>query len=81
MFSSENLLIYRCHILSWHRYIDDVLAVWDAELSLLDFLAILNSNNYNLKFEASYSESQITFFDVTIFDQNDGSLGTTLFRK
>lgn len=55
--------------------------VWDTDIPLLrEFLVRLDSNYFNLRFTATYDQQQITFLNVTVYVQEDGSLGTTLFR-
>lgn len=68
--------------LLWHRYIDDVLLIWDGPLALLkQFLSALNTNEYNLTFTHSYSDTEILFLDVLIRLDPQGGVSTTLFCK
>lgn len=70
---SSNLLQ---HVISWHRYIDDVLFFWSGtrdELSqFIDFLAI---NDYNLRFTMECS------LDLEISIDSEGRLYSTLYCK
>lgn len=69
-------------MISWHRYIDDVLMLWDADVSLLEeFLLALNSIYFNLKLTASFDQKSVMFLDVTISVQEDGKIATTLYCK
>lgn len=74
--------MYRCHILSWHRYIDDILILWDRSSELLDaFTQILNTNYFNLSFTMTCSQEITSFLDVEVFAKTDMTLGTTHFHK
>lgn len=72
--------MYLCHILLWHRYIDDVLMLWDGPKELLQtFVQLLNKNVFNLKFTKTCDQKRIYFLEI--FVKPDSTLGTTLFCK
>lgn len=56
--------------------------VWDTDIALLwEFLVRLNSNNFDLKFTASLDQKSITFLDVMVYAQGDGSLRAKHYYK
>ncbi|OCT58440.1 hypothetical protein XELAEV_18002112mg [Xenopus laevis] len=68
-------------LLTWKRYIDDCLFIWQGsneELTL--FLDTLNLNDFNIKLTSSVSKSNVNFLDLTISVDNN-SLITNLYRK
>lgn len=70
------------HVLAWYRYIDDVFLIWDGPDDLLHkFIDFININEFNLSFTMSHSTTEITFLDVLVKKQPDGSLSSQLFRK
>lgn len=65
-----------------HRYIDDILFIWDRPLPLLEsFFHALNNNEYNLTFTNHFSEVEIPFLDVLIGLNPRGEISTSLSRK
>lgn len=69
-------------ILLWYRFIDDLLLVWTGPRDkLLQFLHKLDTNDLNLKFTFKIDTKQISFLDLNIIKQPDGTLGTDLYRK
>ncbi|XP_068115012.1 guanylate cyclase 2G-like [Hyperolius riggenbachi] len=81
LFGSDALVGYLCHIVAWHRYIDDVLMFWTGGVELLnEFVAILNHNNWNLKFTVEYNEHSLAFLDLKINVGPDGLLSTNLYQ-
>lgn len=45
LFDDKSSEIYLCYVLTWHRYIDDVLLVWDEKVELLEqFFKVLTTN-------------------------------------
>lgn len=45
------------------------------------FMSAINKNNFNLNFTMSFSKVMITFLDVKISKDMDGTLSSGLFRK
>ncbi|CAJ0966979.1 unnamed protein product [Ranitomeya imitator] len=69
-------------VVSWWRYIDDVLMIWQGTCDELDaFFTVLNNNSKNIKLTYKYSTSSIEFLDISIFVYGDGFLQTDLYRK
>ncbi|XP_073521541.1 uncharacterized protein [Phyllobates terribilis] len=69
-------------VISWSRYIDDVLFIWQGSTSQLDnFLHHLNNNQLNIKLTYKYSQSCIDFLDLLITRMDDGRIGIDIFRK
>lgn len=69
-------------ITSWHRYIDDVLLFWSGtrdELKL--FMVTISNNEYNIKFTMTCNLRRVRFVDLEISVNEDGTLGSSLFRK
>ena len=55
------------HILSWHRYVDDILGVWDGPPSALtNLLNYLNSLHPSINFTLEVGGSSINYLDLTI---------------
>ena len=55
------------HILSWHRYVDDILGVWDGPLpALTNLLDYLNSLHPSINFTLEVGGSSINYLDLTI---------------
>lgn len=66
----------------WFCYIDNVLLVWKGPTKQLPaFLEQLNINTFNLSFTMTWDKESITFLDVTLYKDTNGSLTTSLFRK
>ncbi|KAM9324806.1 ovostatin-like [Gastrophryne carolinensis] len=81
LFHEDNSRFHR-HVLGWHRYIDDVLVVWQGSVAEFDdFLNDLNTNDFNILLTAQPPAKQVTFLDLTLTINEDGSIGTGLFRK
>ncbi len=80
----ENLYVYTYSkpALLWYRFIDDIFGYYDGTLDELQlFVKHLNSQVESLKFTLEYSETSISFLDVTVTKQKDNSICTDLFRK
>lgn len=78
----ESASIYTHHICMWHRYIDDILIIWDGpKEELKDCLNLMNQNNFNLFFTMTFDLQQVNFLDVTIFKDHTGGLSSRLYRK
>ena len=72
----------------WLRFIDDIFLVWIGdEASLKSFLIYCNEYSKsrdmssNIKFSYSYSLSTVSFLDLKVTIEKDGSLTTSLFSK
>ena len=70
------------------RFIDDIFLVWIGdEASLKSFLKYCNEYSKsrdmssNIKFSYSYSLSTVSFLDLKVTIEKDGSLTTSLFSK
>lgn len=82
LFSYETLSKYLCHILSWHRFINDLFAVWNGPRELFNkFMALINLNTYNLTFTYSCDYKTISFLFLMIQWMDGGLLGSSLYRK
>ncbi|CAJ0958217.1 unnamed protein product [Ranitomeya imitator] len=69
-------------VVSWSRYIDDILFIWQgSESSLLSFLDRLNLNPYNIHLTWHYSKEQVEFLDICIKKDLGGYLTTDVYRK
>ncbi|OCT96688.1 hypothetical protein XELAEV_18008899mg [Xenopus laevis] len=74
--------MYLCHILRWHRYINDIMIIWQGSETLLkEFVAKLNVNTYNLTFTVNHDRERLEFLDIELRKDQQGFLTTTLFRK
>lgn len=72
---------YWAHIAWYGRYIDDLLLVWQGEVSsLTDFHIFLNTNDHNLHFTMEFDRMTIHFLDVTLYHDGNKVL-TKIFRK
>ncbi|XP_077344465.1 uncharacterized protein LOC143988608 [Lithobates pipiens] len=81
-FSREDLSPFLDKIISWFRYIDDVLFFWaGTETELKTFFQLISINNFNLKFTMQHSQSIVNFLDITISVDSEGRLNSLLFRK
>ena len=67
----------------WHRYIDDILYVWDGEVQELeDFIEFLNKQHPSIKFTATYDTKtrSIPFLDMNIHINEQGFFETDLYK-
>ena len=66
----------------WWRYIDDIFMVWThGEDKLEDFINHINSLHSTMKFTHEFSESHISFLDVTVSLDNNNKISKDLFVK
>lgn len=73
---------YRSRVISWYRYIDDILLFWSGtKEELVSFVQYLTLNTFNLRFTMECSQSQIHFLDLVIGLQPNGQIYTALYRK
>lgn len=69
-------------ILCWFRYIDDLFMLWAGSTeALYNFMLMLDTNSYNLKFTMQFNKSSIAFLDVTFSIDSNGTINTSLYRK
>lgn len=58
IFSADDYHMYLCHVLQWHRYIDDITFILQGPEQLLkEFVAKLKTNKFNLSFTLNYDSS------------------------
>ena len=66
----------------WWRYIDDIFMVWThGEEKLNEFITHINSSHNTIKFTHQFSESSISFLDVTVLLDNNNQISTDLYVK
>ncbi|CAJ0966766.1 unnamed protein product [Ranitomeya imitator] len=66
---------------NWIRYIDDIMFVWEGtEDELKDLMTYLNYNDLNVHLTYSFGR-KVTFLDIDISVNEDGTIFTTIFRK
>ncbi|XP_075715706.1 vomeronasal type-2 receptor 1-like [Rhinoderma darwinii] len=79
---TEELSPYTCHILFWGRFIDDILLLWDGDLTLFDkFMVTLNNNKVDMKFTHVIHKKEIMFLDLKISLHPAGGVHTDISRK
>ena len=77
----QMLSSYKHKPLVYFRYIDDIFTIWtDGEDSLNDFLTHCNSQNENIQFEQTISNTSIPFLDVSVTLEGE-KLTTDLYCK
>ncbi|OCT77808.1 hypothetical protein XELAEV_18028905mg [Xenopus laevis] len=82
VFSAEEYEMYLSHVLRWHRYIDDIMLIWQGPEKLLqEFVAKLNVNKFNLTLTLNYHSTRLEFLDTEIKVDKDGQVFTNLYRK
>lgn len=81
MFVNESLQPFLNQVLFWHRLIDDLFLIWTgSETSLIEFIELLNINDFNLRFTLSYDPSSVPFLDLRIIKGPNGQIQTDLYR-
>ena len=81
MLEKQMLSSYKNKPLLYSRYIDDIFMIWtDGEDSLNDFLTHCNSQNKNIQFKQTISNTSILFLDFSI-NLKGGKLTTDLYCK
>lgn len=66
----------------WLRYIDDIFAIYRAsEDEVHEHINHLNEFHPTIKFTSEISRYSINFLDVTVFRNQDNTIGTKLFVK
>lgn len=82
LFSRDDNLTSLNDVISWHRFIEDVLLIWGRNREeLMEFMEALDQNKFNMKFTVDCNQSSVTFLDVQIFINTDNTLGSSLYRK
>ncbi|XP_073421163.1 uncharacterized protein [Dendrobates tinctorius] len=70
------------HVLCWHRYIDDILFLWDGTVQQLeDFMRTLNQNSFNIHLTYTFEFKEINFLYVTLSVDPTGHIQTDVYRK
>lgn len=73
--------LYRSHVKTWLRYIDDVLVIWRGSLDELhQFMNELNNNDRNIRLTYQFDQKRLSFLDLQI-TLDEGQLNTSTFRK
>lgn len=81
VFVNESLQPFLNQVLFWHRLIDDLFLIWTgSETSLIEFIELLNINDFNLRFTLSYDPSSVPFLDLRIIKGPNGQIQTDLYR-
>ncbi|CAJ0967408.1 unnamed protein product [Ranitomeya imitator] len=69
-------------VLSYMRFIDDILFIWQGSHSnLVDYLDYLNNNDRNIRLTHTIRQDSIDFLDLKISIDELGNLHTDVFRK
>ncbi|XP_068113208.1 uncharacterized protein [Hyperolius riggenbachi] len=69
-------------IAGWHRFIDDILILWQgSQEDLKQFLTLLNTNDVNIFLTSDISSTTVNFLDLHIMKDEEGHLISTLYRK
>ncbi len=82
VFEKQFLETYHLTPPVWWRYIDDIFFLWPyTELELNNFISTLNNTHPTIKFTSEHSKERITFLDVSVSKDPDGSLHSDLYCK
>ena len=82
LFSRDDLAPFLDKVVSWYRYIDDVLLFWTGtESELRDFVTAISDNEFNLRFTMDHSSTEIHFLDLTVSIDEQGMIFSSLYRK
>ncbi|CAJ0962562.1 unnamed protein product [Ranitomeya imitator] len=74
--------LFRNHVLTWKRYIDDVFCIWRGDLdSLQTFFQFLKTAWPGLDFTMTHDSHQISFLDTLVNKDTNGNLSTDLYSK
>lgn len=59
--------LYKKHVKSWMRYVDDILVVWEGSLEELGtFERFMNTLHQNIKFTTEIGDKEINFLDLNL---------------
>lgn len=82
LFYREDMQEFLNKILIGLCFIYDIFFTWTGtQDELFIFFETLKQNEFNLKFTLDFHQESLNFLDITIFVNQDGNLGSTLFRK
>ena len=66
----------------YYRFIDDIFMIWTGtKEELLRFFQDINLQHQSIKFDYSYSTSEISFLDTVVFKNKLNTLSTKLYTK
>ena len=66
----------------WWRFLDDIFFIWLHGIERLqEFLKFIDSFHETISYTWDYSESQVSFLDVTICREVGGGISTDVFSK
>ena len=66
----------------WWRFVDDIFFIWLHGIERLqEFLKFIDSFHETISYTWDYSESQVSFLDVTICREVGGGISTDVFSK
>ncbi|CAJ0956180.1 unnamed protein product [Ranitomeya imitator] len=69
-------------VVSWMRFINDLLFIWQGERKELDkFLLHLNDNDWNVKLTFKVTTNKMDFLDLQLTVDQTGCIHSTIFRK
>lgn len=81
----ENEILKDAHLKlsTWFRYVDDTFVIWSHDRETLpQFLTFLNSQRLNIQFTMEVEQNnQISFLNVLVKRNEDGTLGHQIYRK
>ncbi|KAM9311760.1 uncharacterized protein PAF06_009617 [Gastrophryne carolinensis] len=75
IWQDDNLKEYLDSVTTWMRYIDDILIICErTPQQLKEFVKKLNTNQNNLKLTIEFQEREVTFLDLRISRDDQGTL-------
>ncbi|XP_067132869.1 uncharacterized protein [Centruroides vittatus] len=80
----ENALLpkYATQILTYARYVDDVVVFWNVKPNLHQFITDINDNKFGLEIELEQeNDKHIHFLDLSIQLDSQGAFRTKVYRK
>ncbi|XP_011861533.1 PREDICTED: uncharacterized protein LOC105558445 [Vollenhovia emeryi] len=82
-FENEILKKASLKLSMWFRYVDDTFVIWNhGRKTLLLFLTFINSQHPNIQFTMEIEQnSQISFLDILVRRNEDGTLGHHVYRN
>ncbi|MEE6504516.1 hypothetical protein FKM82_005215 [Ascaphus truei] len=73
---------FRDHIVFYCRFIDDLIFIWEGDLTtLLLFVDSLNKNDFDLKFTFTYDYHHLKYLDLLLYVDLSLKIHTDIFRK